>query len=452
MRAPTTEELVISEILNEPLVIFEVMDRVKAECFADKKCKFIFEACLKIIEDGGKCEINLIVQMLEKAKKLEAIGGLDYINQLTKLHTGLADIQSYIKIVVEDAQMRLLRSELAKLLTYAKKPRSTLKSSSEKLNKLQDDLTGFKGGTELEMLKDVVARMLSQMDQTTPPALSTGYKTLDNTIGGFRRSDLIILAGRTGQGKTGIALNFVLNALTNKKNVLFFNLEMSNEQVLHRLLGAKTGTEIWKFTNNDVPLAMREKLSKDLDEIGKSNLYLNKVSDLNMGDMRAATQRLSNKVDIDLIVVDYLQLTRKNEYKSTYSEVSAVSQGLKALARDLNIPVLALAQLNRKAEDSPKPQLHHLRDSGSIEQDADLVVLIHRPYSNNPNAVQLDIAKHRHGEAGRKILFNFNPQTQRYSIMTCSVCDKNHIEEECKADKVEEITEEDHNNRELCSR
>jgi len=425
-------EYVAGWLLLDPLNIFEVTDRLKPEYFDTKSSEYVYKACLEAIEGKHSIEAKLIVGMLADKGVLEAMGGANAINRMID-KAPTQNISNYLDRMIDKYRKADIKHQLKELLSKASKGTSTPKSLIENMEDIILQHSKFRQGVELETLHEVAEQYIKQMQSDTPKALSTGYPLLNQYIGGWRKSDFIILAARTGVGKTAMALNFTLNALESGKNILLMNLEMNNTQLLERLVGAKTNVEIWKMTNGGAGKDLKERFLQGVESLKHSNLYLNTISDLKPSDVRAAAQRLINKVDIDLIVIDYLQIMSKSDYKSVYNEVSLASQKMKAMAKDLNVPVLALAQINRRAEElsNGKPKLHHLRDSGSLEQDSDLVLLMSR-LKGYPDIVEMEVAKHRHGTAGHSIFFSFKPQVQKFHILSCERCEKNCPPEKCK--------------------
>jgi replicative DNA helicase len=238
--------------------------------------------------------------------------------------------------------------------------------------------------------------------------ISTGFRELDALLGGFQKSDLIILAARPAVGKTSLALDMIRHAsLSEKKNILFFSLEMSKIQIMDRLLGTISGIPFWEIRTNKLNDEKVVKLANTMGQLAEANIYIDDQAGQHINQIRTKARRLAMEHGVDIIFIDYLQLMHGNSKESRTLEVSEISQGLKNLAKELDIPVVALSQLSRAIEQrqSRRPQLSDLRESGSIEQDADVVLFIDREETWNPDTErkgmgQLVLAKHRNGPTG----------------------------------------------------
>jgi len=229
----------------------------------------------------------------------------------------------------------------------------------------------------------------------------TGFKDLDDTLAGMQKSNLLILASRPGIGKTSLALNIAQNLTVKyKRPVGFFSLEMSKEELVDRLLVAQADIDAWRLKTGKLTEDDFTKLSNAMGELAEAPLYIDDTPALSILEMRTKARRLQVEAGIDLLVVDYLQLARSRQLENRVQEVSEITQGIKNLARELKIPILAISQLSRAVEQrggQKKPQLADLRESGSIEQDADVVMFLWREEEENTENINLDIAKHRNG-------------------------------------------------------
>ena len=255
-------------------------------------------------------------------------------------------------------------------------------------------------------VKDALAESFDRLDELHKQAeglrgVPTGFKDLDDTLAGMQKSNLLILAARPGIGKTSLALNIAQNvAVKYKRPVGFFSLEMSKEELVDRLLVAQADIDAWRLKTGKLTEDDFTKLSNAMGELAEAPLYIDDTPALSILEMRTKARRLQVEAGIDLLVVDYLQLARSRQLENRVQEVSEISQGLKNLARELKIPILTISQLSRAVEQrggQKKPQLADLRESGSIEQDADVVMFIWREEEDNMENINLDIAKHRNG-------------------------------------------------------
>jgi replicative DNA helicase len=254
-------------------------------------------------------------------------------------------------------------------------------------------------------IKDALAESFERLDELhrssgSMRGVATGFKDLDDTLAGMQKSNLIILAARPGMGKTAFALNICQHiAVTNKKSVGFFSLEMSKEELVDRLLVGQADIDAWKLKTGRLSELDFAKLTDAMGILADAPLYIDDTPGLSILEMRTKARRLMAERGLDLIVVDYLQLIRGRGLENRVTEVGEISQGLKNLARELKVPVLSLSQLSRAVEQrgSKQPQLSDLRESGSIEQDADVVMFLYREDDEDIESVKLTIAKHRNG-------------------------------------------------------
>jgi replicative DNA helicase len=259
-----------------------------------------------------------------------------------------------------------------------------------------------------ELLKDAYERAAQAQDADELRGISTGFKELDSLLGGYQKSDLIILAARPSVGKTALALDMMRHAaIHEKKNIAFFSLEMSKVQIMDRLLGMQSGVPFWKIRTNQVTDEEVMKLSNTMGLMADANIFIDDQAGQHINQVRTKARRLSMERGLDIIFLDYLQLMHGNTRESRTLEVAEVSQGLKNLAKELEIPVVGLSQLSRAIEQrqNRRPQLSDLRESGSIEQDADVVMFIDREETWNPDTekkgvAELFVAKHRNGPTG----------------------------------------------------
>jgi replicative DNA helicase len=258
------------------------------------------------------------------------------------------------------------------------------------------------------LLKDAYERASHAKESDDYSGISTGFKELDVLLGGFQKSDLIVLAARPSVGKTALALDMMRHAaLIEKKNVAFFSLEMSNMQIMDRLLGMQSGIPFWEIRTNKLNEEKVVKLANTMGELADANIFIDDSPGQNINQIRTKARRLMLEQGVDIIFVDYLQLMHGNTKESRALEVGEVSQGLKNLAKELNVPVVALSQLSRAIElrQNRRPQLSDLRESGSIEQDADVVIFLDREETWNPDtekkgSAEVFVAKHRNGPTG----------------------------------------------------
>lgn len=424
------EASLLGSILLDGESISEVADAVTANDFYDPNHGLIFAAMLALYEARRPIDLLTLTNQLEKKKSLDKIGGASYLTELTNRVPTASHVEHYADIVADKATRRRLikaASEISRLGYNEEQPVGTALSEAEA------DLFAVSQATTSQDLLSIEA-ILSQSfdrldelhkDKSRLRGVPTGFKALDNLLAGLQQSDLVVLAARPSMGKSTLAMNIAHHvALEQKQAVLVFSLEMSKEQLVDRLLAAEAGVDAWNIRTGNLNDQDFEKLGQAMGHLSEAPIYIDDTPAMTVLEMRTKARREQHKRPLGLIVVDYLQLmsgsTRGSDNR--VQEISEISRGLKAIARELNVPVLALSQLSRSVESrSPQiPQLADLRESGSIEQDADVVIFIYREEYYNPETdrqhiTDILIRKHRNGPTGSVELY-FNPE--RLEFMT----------------------------------
>ncbi len=406
------EKSVLGSILLDKDALIEVSGTLKPNHFYDERHADIYENILELFEEGLPIDLVTISDKLKKKKLLSRIGGRAYLTELASFVPTSAHAAEYGNIVKETATRRGLissSSEITKLAfdeTIAM-PEVVDRSETLLFNVAQE---GIKSNFVhiKDLLKDAYERAAHSKESDDYAGISTGFKELDVLLGGFQKSDFIVLAARPSVGKTSLALDMMRHAaLIEKKNVAFFSLEMSNMQIMDRLLGMQSGIPFWEIRTNKLTEEKIVKLANTMGELADANIFIDDMAGQHINQIRTKARRLEIEHGVDIIFVDYLQLMHGNSKESRTLEVGEVSQGLKNLAKELNIPVVGLSQLSRAIEQrqSRRPQLSDLRESGSIEQDADVVMFLDREETWNPDTekkgtAELFLAKHRNGPTG----------------------------------------------------
>jgi replicative DNA helicase len=382
-----------------------------------------------LFEKGKPIDVLTITDILKKKKIFNRVGGASYISELVSLVPSSANIVEYANIIKEGS----LRRQLIRLGgKFSEMAFDETKEISLLMDEAEQHLFDI---TEDSIERDFihVSKLLEETyekaeDLSSNPdklrGISTGFSSLDGILGGFQNSDLIILAARPSVGKTGLALDFARHMATKeKKTVGFFALEMSNLQLMDRLLSMQVGVGLWDLRMGKLSDESFSRLAEAMGILSESPLYIDDTPGLNILEMKTKARRLKAEHDVDVIIVDYLQLMEGRSRESRVQEVSEISRFLKGLARELDIPVIALSQLSRAIEQRTDriPQLSDLRESGSIEQDADIVMFINREELFNPETdrkgiADLMIAKHRNGPTGKIELFFVREQARFRSI------------------------------------
>jgi len=387
----------------------------------------VFEFLLDLYDDPTKAVDYVIVHdELERRDLLEYVGGGEYLIQLAESFGDWANAEHYARVVRECGMLRDLIRCAGEIADHAysrvDEARHILDLAEQKIFAVTERRVG---GRTVE-IREVVTRLAKQLelrDEGLCTGLSTGFTQLDEYTAGFQPGDLIIVAGRPSMGKTALGLTVAQHAsLHDHKPVAFFSMEMSADQLAQRLLCSQTGTDSQKLRRRMLSEEELHRLLHACGDFEKAPLYIDDTPGMSVMELRSSARRLKQKHDIQAVFVDYLQLMHTPQAESRQVEISTVSRGLKALGRELNIPVIALAQLNRMPEgrSDKRPLMSDLRESGAIEQDADVVLLIHREEYYKPedesvqNQAELIIAKQRNGPTGSVIL-HFDKKLTRFA-------------------------------------
>ena len=417
-QALEAEEAVLGAMLLEPSIVDASMAELTANCFYDKKNQMIFEAMVKLVNEHTSIDIITVSEKLKALGNLEAVGGSVVLANYSEKVGSAAHIEYYIKILRQKTIQRDLITASYNILHKAFDDSTNVE---ELINSAQSDVYAAirssirKDVREIgPVINEVIAVIQEQQDSTGMSGVPSGFPSLDQITQGWQPSDLIILAARPSVGKTAFALNVARNAaVDHHKPVAFFSLEMSTSQLAKRLLVSETGLSADKIKGaSRMEDYEWDQLEYKIKDISKAPLYIDDTPGLPLMEFRTKVKNLVHNKGVKLVVVDYLQLMQgPAELRGMREqEVAAISRTLKATAKDLNIPIIALSQLSRQAVQRTgglgKPVLSDLRESGSIEQDADMVLFIHRPDYNigtsgnegDKEKTQLIIAKHRNGE------------------------------------------------------
>ena len=395
--------------------LMDVSEEVRAEDFYNEAHREIFEAIMDLYRDNIAVDMLTVCEELNKKKALDMVGGRAYIATLTSEVPSTANAGEYAKIVAEKAMMRQLInvSEEISAKGYDDKVPAT-----ELIDRAEADIFRVaqkRQKNDYAKIQDVLLKNLKQIDQAqktsgTVVGLPTGFKTLDEKTSGLHKSDLIILAARPGMGKTAFALNIAeQSAIKAGASVLIFSLEMSQEQLGQRLIAMQARVESEKIKKGELDRKDWDRINVALNELNGTKIVIDDTPGVSIMEMRNKCRRLKAEQGLDLIVVDYLQLmTFDGRADSRQQEISALSRHLKLLAREMDCPVIVLSQLSRAPElrQDKRPMLSDLRESGSIEQDADIVIFLYRDdyYNENtekPGICEVHLAKHRSGSTDR---------------------------------------------------
>ena len=400
------EESVLGALLIDRDAVIAVAEFLRPDNFYDERHRKIYECCLGLYEERVPIDVLTVAERLKKIKFLKEVGGATYLAELANKVPTAAHVEHYGRIVKESATKRSLMTAASKLLDLSLDEGLNADELLDKAEAEVFSLTQRYLSQSFTQVKDALAESFDRLDELHKRGeglrgAPTGFKDLDDTLAGMQKSNLIILAARPGIGKTSLALNIAQNlAVKYKRPVGFFSLEMSKEELVDRLLVVQADIDAWRLKTGKLDDEDFTKLSNAMGELAEAPLYIDDTPALSILEMRTKARRLQVEAGgIDLLVVDYLQLARSRQLENRVQEVSEISQGLKNLARELKIPILAISQLSRAVESrgGKRPQLSDLRESGSIEQDADVVMFIWKEDDENSENITLDIAKHRNG-------------------------------------------------------
>lgn len=416
-----SERALLGALLLKPDAIHDVSDTIRPDSFYAEKHRIIFEMMRELSERGEPIDILSLSERLTSTGQLERIGGRAYIAELSGSAPAPGNFAHYADLVSRKSVMRNL-IDASYEITEAAYDESqdvvqTLDEAEKKIMAIGNASASHKFIAIAEKLAgawDRIEDMSKNKDAIR--GIPTGFPDLDNLLSGLHPSDLIILAARPSMGKTSLALDIARNtAVRHDVPVGIFSLEMSSEQIVDRMLSAESYVDSWRMRTGAIHAEEDfAKIRDALENLSKAPIYIDDKPAQNILSMRAVARRLKRERGIGLIIVDYLQLmapTNTKQSDSMVQQVTEISRSLKQLARELEVPVLALSQLSRAVEQrGGKPRLSDLRDSGSIEQDADVVMFIHRddkrnPDSDKPNVAEILVEKHRNGPTGKADLY-----------------------------------------------
>ena len=407
------EQAILGGILINNDALNQVADILSSEDFYREAHAHIFEGMLTLYNRDDPVDVITLPQVLRERNTLERVGGTDYLASLAEATSTSAGIMYHAEIVKDLSTRRSLISQCSHIsevcFQFTNDTEEILDLAEQSIFKIAERNIDQKFYT----LNEVVKKSFKKIETTTGSnitGIATGFADFDNLTSGLQPSDFIIIAGRPSMGKTALALNIAYNAaLEEKAGVAVFSLEMSRLQLGIRLLGLDAMIDAWKLRKGALQDDDYLRLTDSANRLSELPIYIDDSSGLSGLEMKAKARRLKKKYDISLVIIDYLQLMQsKKSVESRQLEISDISRSLKALAKDLDIPVVAVSQLNRKVEDRPnkRPLLADLRESGAIEQDADLIVFIYREElynrtEENKGKAEIHIAKHRNGPTGR---------------------------------------------------
>lgn len=428
------EEAVLGAIMLEKNAIVEVMDILKPESFYKEEHQKIFQAIIDLSSSDKAIDILTVTEELRKRNQLEEIGGPLYITQLTSRVASAAHVDFHSRIVAQKFIQRELIRVSSEIQNRAFDDSIDVNdlldfSESELFNVAQSNIK--KETTKINLLIKEAINQIEEAGKREDSLIGvpSGFTKLDRLTSGWQKSDLVIIAARPSMGKTALVLTMARSmAVLNKKSVAIFSLEMSSLQLVNRLIVAETELPSDRIRNGRLKDYEWEQLDYKINSLLEASIYIDDTPAISIFELRAKCRRLKRQHDIDIIIIDYLQLMSGTTdiRGNREQEVSNISRALKGIAKELDVPVIALSQLNRSVEirsGSKRPQLSDLRESGAIEQDADMVIFIHRPEkygfledeegNSLKGLAEIILAKHRNGPIG-EIMLRFKDEFAKF--------------------------------------
>ena len=408
------EKSVLGSILLDKEAFYEVMEYLHEDDFYSEMHREIYRAAVGLYRRNEPVDILTVSEELKKRNTLEMVGGRAYVAMLSTLVPSTSNVGQYAKIVGEKAVLRRLITTSSEIMEKAYQEKVEPEEILDFAEQSVFEIAQTRQKRDFEPLKDVLYANLKTIDEVSKlsggiTGLTTGFMTLDARTSGLQRSDLIILAARPSMGKTALALNIAAQAaLRAKAKVLIFSLEMAKEQLGQRLLSVESRVEMQKIKTGKLDTSDYEKINDAVERLAEAQIFIDDTPGITVLEIKNKCRRLKAEKGLDLVVVDYLQLMSfDSRSENRQQEISTLSRFLKQLAREMECPVLVLSQLSRAPEQRTdhRPILSDLRESGAIEQDADIVMFLYRDeyYNENteePNICEVNTAKQRSGATG----------------------------------------------------
>ena len=433
------EASLLGALLIDSDGIVKVADIIFDHDFYDERHKHIYSAIKKLYESHSPIDVLTLADELKNRGDLEKIGGPAYLTELTNFVPTAAHVNQYAEIVASKSLRRRLIKASQDITNFGYNENEDLKGLIEQAESRLFEVSQQHIKQDVISLEQILTDSFDRLDELhkdkgTIRGVPTGYKDLDNILAGLQRSDLFVLAARPSMGKTAMVLNLAHNvAVKAGQSVLIFSLEMSKEQLVDRILAKESGVNAWALRTGNLTDSDFEKIGHAMGTLSEAQIFIDDTPSITVSDMRTKARREAHQRPLGLIIVDYLQLmsggTRFSSEGNRVQEISEISRGLKGIARELNVPLIALSQLSRSVESRhPQiPQLADLRESGSIEQDADVVAFLYREEYYNPeterkNIMDVLIKKHRNGPTGSIELY-FDREKQQISSLDAKRAD-----------------------------
>ena len=414
------EQSVLGAMLIKKEAITQAQELLRPDDFYREAHRIVFETMLELAGDNEAVDLVTLTEALRKKEMLEKVGGISFITALANYVPTAANIGYHAQIVKEKSELRHLVDAATEIASAAYEATDDVKDIMDDAEKKILAVAANQTGGAFEPIRNIVIDTVGRVEtlyenQGGLTGISTGFRDLDRDTSGLQKSDLILVAARPSMGKTAFTLNIATYAAMHGHTVAFFSLEMSKEQLVQRMLCSEGGIDSQRLRTGQLEDADWDRLINTADRVSKASIYIDDTAGINVMDLRSKARRLKAEHGLDLIVIDYLQLMQGRARSSSdnrQQEISEISRSLKALARELDVPVVALSQLSRSVESRTvkKPMLSDLRESGSLEQDADIVMFLYREdyydqETERKNITEVIIAKHRNGPIGTIELF-----------------------------------------------
>ena len=428
------EQAVLSAMLIKKEAIAEVTQLLKPEDFYRDAHRVVFDTIIELFNSNEPADIITVTEELKKKGQLDKVGGISFVTALANAVPTAANVMYHANMVREKSDLRNLINTATEIASMGYEASDDVADVIDKSEKMIMEVASRQNVGAFTPMRDIIVTAFDKINllyesKGNITGLRCGFTDLDKLTSGLQPSDLILVAARPSMGKTAFTLNIASNvALKEKKSVAFFSLEMSKEQLVHRMLCSEGGIDSQKLRNGDIPASVWPNLMATADKLASAPIYIDDTAGITVMELRSKARRLKAEHGLDLIVIDYLQLmqgrTGKNSSDNRQQEISEISRSLKALARELNVPVIALSQLSRSVESRQikRPMLSDLRESGSLEQDADIVMFLYRedyydPETANKNITEVIVAKHRNGPVDTVKMF-FKKEYTRFNDLS----------------------------------
>ncbi|SCI29446.1 MULTISPECIES: replicative DNA helicase [unclassified Romboutsia] len=409
-----SEQSILGSILLDKDAIITVSETIRSSDFYKEAHKIIYESMLKLSNKNEPIDLITLTEELRKQGHLDDVGGISYITSLSTIVPTTSNVKYYADIVKEKSVLRQLIKASNDIINLGYENSVKVEEVLEKAEKRIFDISQEKASDDFKSINEVLVDAYDMIEKlytnkSDVTGITTGFKDLNKKINGLQRTDLILIAARPAMGKTAFSLNLVQNAaLKGDASVAVFSLEMSKDQLVQRMLAAQSHVELKKIKTGTLDENDWPRIIDAMAVLSNANIHIDDTPGIKISELRSKCRKLKIEKGLDLILIDYLQLMEgEGNNESRQQEIAKISRSLKIIAKELNCPVVALSQLSRAPEQRAdhRPMLSDLRESGSIEQDADIVMFLYRdeyyhPDSESKNIGEVLIAKNRHGETG----------------------------------------------------